>query len=158
MEIVSKALEVLIATTLKNHVHQFNNQLRIQRNGGPIGLKLTGEVADCVMVEWDKKLNEKLKKVDIKPLVYTRFKDDITVITESVEKGTKLVDGELVMDDHKKMEDERKTDAKETTIVTSCMLKQLKCAGYKNTWKYACAEGGPRLPIAHSLKLLSTEE
>ena len=109
-----KALEILIVTTLKNHVYQFNNQLRIQRNGGPIGLKLTGEVADCVMVEWDKKLNEKLKKVDIKPLVYTRFKDDITVITESVEKGTKLVDGELVMDDHKKMEDERKTDAKVT--------------------------------------------
>ena len=24
--------------------------------------------------------------------------------------------------------------------------------------KYVCAEGGPRLPIAHALRLLSTEE
>ena len=75
-----KALELLIVVTLKNHVYQFKNQVRVQKNGGPIGLKLTGEVADCIMVEWDTKLLNELKKVNIEPFVYTRIKDDINEI------------------------------------------------------------------------------
>ena len=105
---------MLIVVTLKNHVYQFKNQVRVQKNGGPIGLKLTGEVADCIMVEWDTKLLNELKKVDIEPFVYTRFKDDINVITESVEKGTKLVDGKLVIDEQKIKDDEEKTDSRVT--------------------------------------------
>ena len=105
---------MLIVVTLKNHVYQFKNQVRVQKNGGPIGLKLTGEVADCIMVEWDTKLLNELKKVNIEPFVYTRFKDDINVITESVEKGTKLVDGKLVIDEQKIKDDEEKTDSRVT--------------------------------------------
>jgi hypothetical protein len=91
-------------------VYQFNNQIRLQNKGGPIGLKLTGEVADCVMVEWDKKLMKELKKVEIETFVYTRYKDDIEVVAESVEKGTKLVEGKLIIDEQKKIEDEHKSD------------------------------------------------
>ena len=41
-----KALEILIKTEMKNHVYKFHNKIRIQKHGGPIGLALTGEVAD----------------------------------------------------------------------------------------------------------------
>ena len=95
-------------------MYQFNNQIRLQNKGGPIGLKLTGEVADCVMVEWDKKLMKELKKVEIETFVYTRYKDDIEVVAESVEKGTKLVEGKLIIDEQKKIEDEHKSDSKIT--------------------------------------------
>ena len=37
-----KALEILLVTALKNHVYQFGNEIRVQKRGGPIGLKLTG--------------------------------------------------------------------------------------------------------------------
>ena len=96
-----KALEILIIAALKNHVYQFGNQIRVQSEGGPIGLKLTGEVADCIMVDWDKKLRSELNKVGIKPIVYTRYKDDIEIVTESVQKGSKLV-GEKIVTDAKK--------------------------------------------------------
>ena len=51
---ISKAVEVLIISCMKNHVYKFNNTIRIQSEGGPIGLGLTGEVADCTMIKWDK--------------------------------------------------------------------------------------------------------
>jgi hypothetical protein len=72
-----KALEILLVTALKNHVYQFGNEIRVQKRGGPIGLKLTGEIADCIMIEWDRILMKELKKLNIEPMVYTRFKDDI---------------------------------------------------------------------------------
>ena len=77
-------------------------------------MKLTGEVADCVMVEWDKKLMKELKKVEIETFVYTRYKDDIEVVAESVERGTKLVGGKLIVDEEKIGEDILKSDTKIT--------------------------------------------
>ena len=47
-------------------------------------------MAECFMVDWDKKLIEKLKHFGIELDIYTRFKDDIDVVTESLEKDPKL--------------------------------------------------------------------
>jgi hypothetical protein len=65
---------------MDNHVYLFENQMRVQKQGGPIGLKLTGEIADCLMMDWDKKL----KSFKTIPEVYTRFKDDIELVIESL--------------------------------------------------------------------------
>ena len=40
-----KALEVMLITCMDNHIYLFENKVRIQKHGGPIGLKLTGEIA-----------------------------------------------------------------------------------------------------------------
>ena len=48
-----KALEVMLITCMDNHIYLFENKVRIQGHGGPIGLKLTGEIADCLMIDWD---------------------------------------------------------------------------------------------------------
>ena len=47
-------------------------KIRIQKTWGPIGLALTGDVAD-----WDKRYLLKLESPNMKPLVYSRLKDDI---------------------------------------------------------------------------------
>ena len=100
----------MLIVALKNHVYKFGNRTRVQNEGGPIGLKLTGEIADCIMIQWDKKLMKELEKVNIEPMVYTRFKDDIELVAESIEKGTMLVGDELIVDEAKKTEDEFKSD------------------------------------------------
>ena len=56
---IGKAVSVLILSCMNNHVYKFNNKLRIQSRGGPIGLGLTGEIADCFMIKWDKQFLEK---------------------------------------------------------------------------------------------------
>ena len=99
---------------MSQSVNMSPNQPSIQKSGGPIGLALTGEVADCFMLKWDKKFLEKLESLGINPLVYSRLKDDILIAVESLEKGTKFVNGNLIKDDEKKVEDDNKSDAKIT--------------------------------------------
>ena len=48
-----KALEIMLVTCMDSHIYQFENIIRIQQ-GGPIGLKLTGKIADRLMIDWDK--------------------------------------------------------------------------------------------------------
>ena len=109
-----KSLEILLIAALKNHLYKFDNQIRKQSNGGPTGLKLTGEVGDCIMIDWDKTLIKELEKIGIEPIIYARFKDDINLVVESVEKGSIIVDGEIIIDPEKKKTDEGKSDAKIT--------------------------------------------
>jgi hypothetical protein len=107
---IGKAMELLIISCMKNHVYRFGNQLKLQSTGGPIGLALTGEVADCFMNKWDKMFTQKCKDMSINLHMYSRFKDDIFISADSLEKGTKIEDGKLVVDLGKKEEDEEKCD------------------------------------------------
>ena len=105
-----KALETMLITCMNHHLYQFENTIRIQKEGGPIGLKLTGEIADCLMLDWDMKLLEKLKAFEIIPELYTRFKDDITLAATSLEKGSKIIDDKIIIDEEKKLADVNKSD------------------------------------------------
>ena len=52
------------------------------------------------------------------PDVYTRFKDDIEIVIESLEKGSKLTeDGRIIIDERKKEIDEERSDSKVTMDV-----------------------------------------
>ena len=112
-----KALEMLLKLCMDNHIYQFQNKCRIQNKGGPTGLKITGEIADCLMVDWDSKFLEKLKSFKLVPEVYTRFKDDIEILIESLEAGSKFENGNIVLDEEKKLTDENRTSSKITMDV-----------------------------------------
>ena len=108
-KLVGKVVEMLIIAGMTNHVYRFRNSIRIQMNGGPIGLSLTGQVAD-----WEQKYMTTLEKYNLKPLLYTRFKDDILMAIRRIENGTKLEEGKLVIDETMKIEDETKTGSRKT--------------------------------------------
>ena len=112
-----KAIELMIKTGMENHIYKFENKVRIQRKGGPIGLALTGEVADCYMLNWDKQFLDRLKTLGIETLLYSRLKDDILIATESLDKGTRFVNEELVKDEEMKIEDDHKSDTEVTMKV-----------------------------------------
>ena len=97
---------------MDNHLYQFNGQGRIQSKGGSIGLKLTGEIADCMMIDWDKKLLTELEKLDLVPEIYSRFKDDITIVQEALGNGSLVKDVQISLDENKKELDENKIDDK----------------------------------------------
>ena len=50
------------------------------------------------------------ENIGITVTMYSRFKDDIFISALNVEKGTKVVDGKLIIDIEKKEEDEGKSD------------------------------------------------
>ena len=80
-------------------------------------MEITGEIADCLMVDWDAKFLEKLKSFKLIPEVYTRFKDDIEIVIQSLEKGSKVDNGNIMIDETKKISDEERTDSKVTMDV-----------------------------------------
>ena len=66
------------------------------------------------MIDWDNKLLAKLKNFKITPEIYTRFKDDIEIVTESLEKGSLLMEDKIIVDEKKKAEDIDISDSKVT--------------------------------------------
>ena len=72
-------------------------------------MALTGEIADYYLVNWDKKLKRKLEAAGIDLMMYERYKDDITVIGEELEAGSRLVEDKITIDLEKKVEDSEKS-------------------------------------------------
>ena len=56
-----KALEILLISCMNKNIYSFENHTRIQKQGGPIGIKLTREIADCLVIDWA--IIEKVKRV-----------------------------------------------------------------------------------------------
>ena len=124
-KLFGKALEIMLVTCMDNHVYQFNNIVRVQSKGGPIGLKLTGEIFDCIMLDWDKKLLSKLEKFKLAPELYTRFKDDIEIAVEGLERGSQVMEDKIVIDDKKKELDTEKSDTKVTIEVVQSIANSI---------------------------------
>ena len=62
---VNESLKVALTIIMKNHVYNFNNEMRKQNEGGAIGMDLTGTIANIFMTWWDKELLKKLNALGI---------------------------------------------------------------------------------------------
>ena len=63
---MKEGLKVALTVIMKNHVYNFNNEMRKQKEGGAIGMDLTGSVANIFMTWWDKELLKRLNELGIK--------------------------------------------------------------------------------------------
>ena len=70
----------MILACMKSHLYQFKGKVRLQKNGGPTGLDLTGELADLFMLWWDQEFLDILEKLSIETDVYARFKENIDLV------------------------------------------------------------------------------
>ena len=93
-KLLGLAFERLIVVSMKNHIYQFENQNRLQNEGGATGLVETGELADVYMLWWDDEYMKLLESVQVVLDVLGRFKDDINNICEeiSTEKAMKILE------------------------------------------------------------------
>ena len=82
-------------------MYKFNGERRLQEKEGPTGLDLTGLVADIFMLWWDDQYLEKLAELGFTLDLYTRFKDDVNVISEDIQLGTSYINGKVVICDKK---------------------------------------------------------
>ena len=98
---LGEALAIAVCFVMRNHIYMFNGQAKRQRKGGPIGLGLTGDVAQVMMCWWDKKLIEKLRERGMDVLMYKRLVDDINMVLRR--RG-------VVMDDVMEQADKRNMD------------------------------------------------
>ena len=78
-KMLGEAMKIAIRFIMKNHIYEFDNHMYKQAKGGPIGLEITGDIANIFMVWWDKQLLTKIREHEMKILLYKRYIDDINL-------------------------------------------------------------------------------
>ena len=73
------------------HDFQLDDKIFRQKEGGSIGLDLTGVVSDIFMSYWDKKLLDRMAENGLEAIVYKRYKDDVNVVIEERVNGANVV-------------------------------------------------------------------
>ena len=87
-----------------------------------------------------------LDKLKMIPDIYTRFKDDIEIAIESLEKGSQLVEDIIIIDDTKKIVDEKKTDTKITMEIVQRVANSINPM-IKLTVDTPCSHEDGKLPV-----------
>ena len=120
-EMVAEALEIVIKFVMTNHIYECNGNMKKQREGGPIGLELTGELAKIMMSWFDKQMIKKIEEQsDIRLKMYKRYVDDINVVMK-VEKDDNKGNTETETTVKKIIEDE--SDEKEENQRKEIMIE-----------------------------------
>ena len=110
-KMIAVGVTIGIKFIMGNHIHAFGDEVFKQLDGGPIGDKLTTAIADCFILDWDRRVLEKLRNLGIKVRGYKRFFDDTNIFANSVSRKYKYSDGQLV----RKTEEEIDKDKEEET-------------------------------------------
>ena len=118
-EMFCEAIATMIRRTMELHDFQIDGEMYRQREGGSIGMDLTGLVSDIYMCEWDKEVISGMNTEQIKSQLYKRYKDDVNMILEINDESEVVADiGKLTMERVKKIADSVDDNLKVTTDCT----------------------------------------
>ena len=87
---IREAMRVVLRVILKNHVHDFDNQMRKQTKVGLIGLELTADLAQVSKMWWDKDLATRLQEMSIIQKMNKRYVDDISMAYKRSTRWTEV--------------------------------------------------------------------
>ena len=98
----SLALRELIMVCMRTHMYSVGTDGKLQSDGGPIGLKLSGAVGRVFMINWCRRFREKMRRVteDITDCncnsnfdihLYKFYVDDHNLVCEALPPGARLV-------------------------------------------------------------------
>ena len=91
---LAQVLKIAMLAVLNNHTYQFeNNEVRLQKDGSPIGLEMAGAMARVVMIWWDKQFLRLASKNHIALHLYMRYIDDQNMAVKPLAPGTRWVVG-----------------------------------------------------------------
>ena len=95
-------LKRMILVVMGNHVYSFNGKNRLQLEGGPIGLKVSGVLAKVCMLRWSKDFLAKLAAAVSGVVFFAMYLllfyvDDTFLAMEELEAGSRLVEGKVVV-------------------------------------------------------------
>ena len=100
-----EAVRIVLRRLLETHTYDFAGEIRRQKEGGAIGMELTGVVAQIFMVWWDKQLTTKLEEVNIRLKLHERYVDDTNMATKQTPVGGRYENGVITITDQSIAED-----------------------------------------------------
>ena len=132
MKVVGRVLSIATDTIYKSNVYTFGGEYKIQKEGSPIGLDLSGEVGRLEMGDFDRLMEEKLEENGIKVDCNGRYVDDINTIIQAIPFGWRWVEGiegqsgRMEYDDKWVEEDEREPLDRHTMTILVKIANSIK--------------------------------
>ena len=83
-KMMSLAFGIALKTVLRNHIFTFFAKCWRQKNGGAIGVRVAGDVANVFMIWWDRQIKRQLELNKITLKLYSRYVDDGHVVLKAV--------------------------------------------------------------------------
>ena len=111
---ITESLKIVLKTLLRTHTYKFASEIRRQKEGGAIGMELTGVIAQIFMVWWDKELQNRLQKIDFQLRLHERYVDDTNTIAKKSEVGARYDGERIIITDTSIDEDQGIPDDKRT--------------------------------------------
>ena len=102
-------------------MYRFDNCIRQQQKRGPIGLELTGNIAQVSMIWWDQQLKLRLNNLGLFVAMYKRYVDDINISAKGVPLGIRYVNGEMILDQNAIESDRSIPGDKRTVEIIKCV-------------------------------------
>ena len=100
-KLIAIAMQIALTFVMRNHVYVFDEELRKQREGGAIGLELTGLLARIYMIWWDKRFLQICAQNQVIVKIYKRYVDDINILLKYIGHGYRYNGTEVVRDPEK---------------------------------------------------------
>ena len=99
-ELIIRALHIAIKFIMNNHTYTFGNQIRKQSKGGPIGLDITGAIAQIYMIWWAEELKTRLSNLGIVLEAKKCYVDDVNIAMPPTEPGLRYQDGAIIREEN----------------------------------------------------------
>jgi hypothetical protein len=88
-QMVTLAMRQMTVYMFRNHIYEFNHELRHQSQGGAIGVEFTVVAAQSMMIVWNKKATTKLEENGIVSRLDKLYVDDETRVVAMAPPGYK---------------------------------------------------------------------
>ena len=120
-----EAIRVVLKTLLETHTYEFAGEIRRQKEGGAIGMELTGVVAQIFMVWWDKQLSNKLQELDIRLKLHERYVDDSNMAGKGTQVGARYDGERIAITEESVNEDEGVPNDKRTMVLLQSIANSI---------------------------------
>ena len=96
-QMLAECMCVATKFLMNNHIYEFGGNVHVQEGNGSIGVQFTGIAGEIYMLLWCSKLKDKLSKLNIVNKFQHRMVDDITILPNVIQPGTRFEDDKLVI-------------------------------------------------------------
>ena len=135
-----------VKACMKNHLYKVGDQIYLQKDGGPIGLELTGAASRAFMWRWDQMYLKKARKAGVEIVKYERYVDDSNQIAVVPQEGAKYdTDSKKIRIEQEIKETEEEDDERLARVLLDVANDVLPCIKMEADWP--SKNNDRRLPI-----------
>ena len=124
-EVIATVVAIATKVLFSNHLYTFSNKVYRQKSGGAIGLRATCAIARVTMNTWDQLWTRRMKDLNLRKEVYTRYMDDGRAMMYPIRAGWRFKDGQVRFCKQWETEDQNLTPTFRTMKVVEGTMKGL---------------------------------